>query len=120
MRIKLREEINSANPSQDRISELLASIYLINEQLTVFEDEFSFTLGEGSRWLERVVLRLLLTTALTVEITGLLLAISVSRGIQKGLTNIIRAARSFAVGELSTRAKVLSRDEIGRGRQCFQ
>ena len=111
--VKLREEINSANPSQDRISELLASIYLINEQLTVFEDEFSFTLGEGSRWLERVVFRLLLTTALTVEITGLLLAISVSRSIQKGLTNIIRAANSFSVGELSMRAKVLSRDEIG-------
>ena len=110
---KLHEEIDSANPSQDRISELLASIYLINERLTAFEDEFSFTLGEGSRWLERVVFRLLLATALTVEITGLLLAISVSRSIQKGLTNIIRAAKSFSAGESSVRAKVLSRDEIG-------
>ena len=52
---KLHEEINSANPSQDKINELLASIYQINEKLTAFEDEFSFTLGEGSRWLERVV-----------------------------------------------------------------
>jgi signal transduction histidine kinase len=110
---KLHEEINSANPSQDRINELLASTYLINEKLTAFEDEFSFTLGEGSRWLERVVFKLLLTTALTVEITGLLLAISVSRSIQKGLTNIIRAANSFSAGDLSMRAKVLSRDEIG-------
>ena len=110
---KLHEEINSANPSQDKINELLASIYQINEKLTAFEDEFSFTLGEGSRWLERVVFRLLLTTALTVEITGLLLAISVSRGIQKGLNNIIRAANSFSAGELGARAKVFSRDEIG-------
>ena len=47
---------------------------------------FPYTLGEGSRWLERVVLRLLFATALTVETTGLLLVISVSRGIQKGLT----------------------------------
>jgi signal transduction histidine kinase len=110
---ELRSEINSANPSQDRINALLASIYTINETLTKFEDEFSFTLGEGSRWLEGVVLKLLFTTALTVETTGLLLTISVSRGIQKGLTNIIRAADAFSRGELGARAKVLSHDEIG-------
>jgi signal transduction histidine kinase/ActR/RegA family two-component response regulator len=66
-----------------------------------------------ARWLETVVLRLLLTTALTVEATGLLLAISVGRGIRKGLTDIIRSANSFSAGELDARAKVLSRDEIG-------
>jgi signal transduction histidine kinase/CheY-like chemotaxis protein len=109
----LRQEINSPRPSQDKINELLASIYTINEKLTVLEDEFSFTLGEGSRWLEGVVLRLLFVTALTVDTTGLLLAISVSRGIQTGLANIIRAADSFSAGEFGARAKVLSRDEIG-------
>ena len=92
---------------------LLASVYMINEKLTAYEDEFSFTLGEGSRWLERVVLRLLFATALTVEATGLLLAISVGRGISKGLTDVIHSANSFSAGELSARAKVLSRDEIG-------
>jgi diguanylate cyclase (GGDEF)-like protein/PAS domain S-box-containing protein len=60
-----------------------------------------------------VVLRLLFITALTVETTGLLLTVSVSRGIQNGLTDVIRAAKSFAMGELSARARVLSRDEIG-------
>jgi hypothetical protein len=96
---KLRQEIHSPNPSMDKISELLASIYKINEKLTAFEDEFSYTLGEASRWLERVVLRLLFATALTVETTGLLLVISVSRGIQKGLTDMIRAANSVATGD---------------------
>jgi signal transduction histidine kinase len=116
---KLRQEVHSSNPSMDKINELLASIYTINEKLTVFEDEFSYTLGEASRWLERVVLRLLFATALTVETTGLLLVISVSRGMQKGLTDIIRAANSVATGELSARAKVLSRDEIGQVASSF-
>jgi signal transduction histidine kinase len=115
----LRQEIHSPNPSMDKISELLASIYTINEQLTAFEDEFSYTLGEGSRWLERVVLRLLFATALTVETTGLLLVISVSRSMQKGLTDIIRAANSVATGQLSGRAKVLSHDEIGQVANSF-
>ena len=116
---RLHQEINSPAPSQANIDESLAAIYAINEKLTAFEDEFSFTLGEGSRWLEHVVLKLLLATALTVETTGLLLALSVSRGIQKGLTNIIRAARSVAAGELSARAKVLSHDEIGQVASAF-
>jgi signal transduction histidine kinase len=85
----------------------------MDDKLTAIEDEFSFTLGEGSRWLERVVVRLLFATAITVETTGLLLVIFVTRGIKRGLTEIIRAAKSFSAGVLSARAKVLSQDEIG-------
>jgi signal transduction histidine kinase len=110
---QLHAEINSPNPSQSKINQLLASVYTTNEKLTAFEDEFSFTLGEGSRWLERVVLRLLFATALSIEATGLLLTISVSRGIQKGLADIIRAANSFSAGELGARARILAQDEIG-------
>jgi signal transduction histidine kinase/CheY-like chemotaxis protein len=110
---KLRDEIHSPHPSQDKIRGLLVSIDVTNQKLTAFEDEFSYTLGEGSRWLEKLVLRLLFTTALTVEATGLLLVISVSRRIQKGLAEIIRAAKSVSTGELYSRARVLSRDEIG-------
>jgi hypothetical protein len=58
----LREKIDSQNPSQNRISTILVSISTINEQLTALEDEFSFTLGEASRWLERIVFRLLFIT----------------------------------------------------------
>ena len=110
---ELREQINSPHPSQNRIDALLGAVYSINEELTAFEDEFSFTLGEGSRWLEKVVLRLLFMTAFTVETTGLLLTMSVSKGIQKGLASIIRAADAFSKGELGARATVLSHDEIG-------
>ena len=109
----LHAEINSPNPSQTKINSLLASVNEIDQKLTAFEDDFSFTLGEGSRWFEGVVLGLLFATVLTVEITGLLLAVSVSRGIHKGLTDVIRAADAFSAGELGARAKVLSRDEIG-------
>ncbi|HSZ88732.1 MAG TPA: HAMP domain-containing protein, partial [Acetobacteraceae bacterium] len=116
---KLREEIQSPHPSQDRIDQLLGSVYTIDQRLTTLEDQFSFTLGEGSRWLESVVLRLLFATALTVETTGLLLTFSVSKAIQQGLTSIIRAANAFSTGQLSTRAKVLSRDEIGMVASSF-
>jgi diguanylate cyclase (GGDEF)-like protein/PAS domain S-box-containing protein len=116
---KLHQEITSANPSEDRINNLLHLIGPLNQRLTDLEDDFSYTLGDASRWLESAVLRLLLVTALTVEATGLLLAISVSRNIQKGLAEIIRAANSFAKGVYDTRVNVSSRDEIGMLARSF-
>ncbi|MGZ3862223.1 MAG: sensor histidine kinase [Bacteroidia bacterium] len=109
----LHDEINTENPSEVRINELLESVNLKSEKITISEDNFSYTLAEGSRWLEGLILKLLFTVTLTVEISGLLLAISVSRGIQKGLSEIIYATDSFAKGNLHTRAKVFSGDEIG-------
>ncbi|MEO6303378.1 MAG: HAMP domain-containing protein, partial [Bacteroidia bacterium] len=109
----LHKEINSSSPSLENVNRLLEQINPITEKITGPEDNFSFTLGEGSRWLEGLVLKLLFIIALSVEISGLLLAISVSRGIQKGLSEIITATSSFAQGNLQTRAKVFSKDEIG-------
>lgn len=110
---KLHAEINSSSPSQERINKLLQEIEPLDVRLTPFEDEFSYALGEGSRWLENVILRLLFVVALTVECTGLLLAITVSRGIQKGLNEILLSARSVAKGDFTRKAKAFSQDEIG-------
>ncbi|MBL7920038.1 MAG: PAS domain S-box protein [Bacteroidia bacterium] len=109
----LHKQINSGAPSLEKVNDLLKKIDPITENITGPEDNFSFTLGEGSRWLEDLVLKLLFVIALSVEISGLLLAISVSRSIQKGLTEIINATGSFAKGNLSAKAKVFSKDEIG-------
>jgi diguanylate cyclase (GGDEF)-like protein/PAS domain S-box-containing protein len=116
---KLHEEIGSPHPSQARINHILSSIHPINAQLTSLEDEFSYTLGEGSRWLESVVLRLLFAIAMTVEISGLLLTISVSRSIQTGLKEMLNAARSLADGNYASRANLLSHDEIGSLAESF-
>lgn len=111
---KLHTAINAPAPSQERINTLLREIEPLDIQLTPYEDEFSYALGEGSRWLENVILRLLFFVALTVECTGLLLAITVSRGIQKGLNEILLSAKSVTRGDYSRKAKAFSQDEIGR------
>ncbi len=110
---KLHAEINSPFKSQDRINAILDEIDPVNSVLTKYEDEFSFTLGEGSRWLEKLVLRILLGIALTVECTGLGLAIVVSRSIQKGLNEILLSSKAVAKGDFSRKAKSFSKDEIG-------
>ncbi|HTL80781.1 MAG TPA: PAS domain S-box protein [Bacteroidia bacterium] len=110
---RLHKEITSPLPSDSFIDATLQAITPVNYRLTVLEDDFSFTLGEGSRWLENLILKLLFGIALTVEISGLLLTISVSKGIQKGLTEVLSASEKISKGDLTVRAKKFSQDEIG-------
>ncbi|HTA61755.1 MAG TPA: ATP-binding protein [Bacteroidia bacterium] len=109
----LHNEINKASPSPEKINELLQKINPITDKITISEDNFSFSLAEGARWLENTILKLLFIIALTVEISGLLITISISRSMGKGLSDLIYATNSFAKGNLGARAKVFSLDEIG-------
>lgn len=110
---RLHATINAKPYSQEAVNTLLNEIDPLNDRLTPQEDEFSFALGAGSRWLEGVVLKLLFFVALTVELTGLLLAITVSRSIQKGLGEILLSAKAVTRGDYSRKAIAYSRDEIG-------
>lgn len=109
----IHAEIQSPAPSQQRITEIMQKIDPINNRLTLIEDDFSYTLGAGSRWLTDIILKLLLSLVFTVEVTGLSVTIFVSRGISRGLNAIIGSAKRIAIGDFSVRAKAFSKDEIG-------
>lgn len=110
---KLHTMIVSKTATQAQVDKELERAEIINRKLTRLEDDFSFTLGEGSRWLENIVLRLLLTLSLTIGTTSILITISVSRSIEKGIKAIIDGASLISKGLLDTRVSVYSRDEIG-------
>lgn len=111
---QLHSAIRSGTATQEEINAILHRITPINNQLTQLEDEFSFTLGEGSRWLENLIMKILLLLALTVEISGLLLTISVTRRMQKGLHEIIVTSDKISAGDRYARARAFSTDEIGQ------
>ncbi|MGP8215493.1 MAG: ATP-binding protein [Bacteroidia bacterium] len=110
---RLHTQVSSGYVPPGRISKTQDDIYQLNEKLTTLEDEFSQSVGEGSRWLEGLVLKILLAIAITVEFTGLFLTISVSRAISKGINEIVRIANIVAKADFSDRAKIYSGDEIG-------
>ncbi|MES2285842.1 MAG: ATP-binding protein [Bacteroidota bacterium] len=110
---KLKAEISLESPSLEKIDGLLFEIDNINQELTVLEDDFSYTLGEGSRWLENLILTVLFAIALTVEFTGLFLSISLSIGITKGVNEIIRVSANISKADFNSKAKIYSKDEIG-------
>lgn len=102
------------DPQSAKAAELIDKLTPINNELTILENGFSYTLGEGSRWMEHLILKLLFIVALSVEITGLLMSIVVSRGITRDLNELIRASNKIAKGDLTERAVVYSKDEIGK------
>ena len=110
---RLHQEIHTQPYSQQRVDAILDQIAPLNDRLTPLEDNFSFALGEGSRWLEHIILRLLFFVALTVECTGLLLAITVSRGIQRGLRELLLSSQAVTRGDFHRKAVAFSQDEIG-------
>jgi signal transduction histidine kinase len=110
---KLHNEINSEEPSSEKVDDIISEIDPINNRLTMLEDDFSYTLGEGARWLENLILKILFFIALTVELSGLFLTISVSIGISRGINEITKIAAKVAKADFSDRSKVYSKDEIG-------
>lgn len=110
---KLHAEIISPEPSQFKLDAIIKEIDPLNQKLTVLENDFSYTLGEGARWLENIILKLLLAIALTVEFSGLILTYFVVKGITKGLKEIVNASKRIAQKDFSVKATVFSNDEIG-------
>lgn len=116
---RLHKEITSKNPSRAKIDQIVSEITPINEKLTSLENDFSATLGNGSRWLEHLVFKILVTIALTVETLGLALTYLVSRRIARGINEIIRVEKEVAKGNFSVKVGVDSKDEIGLLAQSF-
>jgi len=90
----------------DRLKEL-------NEALTVLEEEISYVLGEGSRYLENVVFALLTILVIMVEAIGLSLVYFTSRSITRGLGELNFAANEIGHGRLDTVVIPHRNDEIG-------
>src|SRR5262249_43638590 len=101
------------NGDNEDIRESLERIESLNYEVTRIEDEFSYTLSEGSRWLEVTLRNLLLFAVLLVAGTGVFLAISFSRNLSRGLKELIRAAQNVGRGLFNARVKVRTTDEVG-------
>jgi PAS domain S-box-containing protein len=101
------------------ITRTLGQISDLNVRLTVIENHFSNTLGQGSRWLTGLVLRVLLGAALLVEFTGLILTFAITRNISMRLTAMLHASERVSQGDFAVRLDQRRKDEIGKLAQAF-
>lgn len=100
--------------NQKKLQEILNRVSDINSEMTVLEAKFSASLGEGSRWLEKVLMTILILMVLTIETTGLILTFLFSRNLNRSLQEIMATANEVGKGNFNIRAPVHSRDELGQ------
>ena len=67
----LHGEVNSAHPDAQKISKLAGEVAVVDARVTPLEDEFSSTLSQGARWIDRVL------SVVTLLASGLLLLIGI-------------------------------------------
>jgi len=68
----------TANP--ERTAQILDEIDIFNDRLTTLEHEFSRTLGEGNRWLERRLLQFTYAATALLLLTGIIVSSMIIRG----------------------------------------
>ena len=78
----LHAEINSAHPDTQKISAITDQVAALDARVTPLEDEFSATLGQGARWINRLL------SLVTLLASGLLLLIGI--GLSSAVLKQIR------------------------------
>lgn len=115
----LHKKITENNFTKEDQKKAIQDIEKTNTEITIIADDFSYALGDASRWLENIVLKILLTIAITVEVSGLLLTILVTFNIRKGIYEIIRVSKNILKCNFKDRAIRYSNDEIGQLANAF-
>ncbi len=111
---KLELKIQSKNLTPKEVRRAVKQLDNINVRFTHHENRFSYYLGQGSRWLERIIFYVLLLLVLTVELTGLIFTFSFSRSLSKGLKNLKSAAVQIGKGDFNQKVIINSEDELGQ------
>jgi signal transduction histidine kinase len=91
----------------------------INDRLTQLENEFSATMGGAARWAKSLLAWAMVIGSLGLGLLSLAIALLVSRKIASDVTRISAAASRAAEGDLSVRAAVGAKDEMGRLAEAF-
>ncbi|MGZ5003457.1 MAG: PAS domain-containing protein, partial [Chthoniobacterales bacterium] len=78
----LHREVNSPHPDSQKISEITDQIAVVDDRVTPLEDEFSSTLSEGARWIDRLL------SVATLLASGVLLLIGI--GLSSAVLNQVR------------------------------
>jgi len=110
----LRNTVRNDPVNIEKIEDIMMQVFDLDDQLTRAENEFSFALGEASRWIENLLMIVLLLAVISIEGTGLYLTVSFARGLTRSLLELNQAATRVGAGDFSMRAPVNSTDELGQ------
>ena len=93
---------------------ILQKISDLNDSFTEVESGFSQKIGDASRWIEQVILWLLISSVILIEGTVVLLTFSFSRVLTKALKQFNLVTTEVGKGNFNQSVTVDSNDELGQ------
>jgi len=112
--LALHAQVASGQLTPERTEVFVNEIRAAHETIRPLADEFSATLGEASRWVQRVLLFTLVGAIVLSGTIGLTLAVYLSRRISRQISALRAAAQRIGAEDLSTPVPVQSGDDLGR------
>ncbi len=109
---KAHEGVSTGSITPRERQDLIGRIDDLNERLIVLENNFSLTLGEGSRWISGLVFKALLLADLVLLVIGFVASTMLGRSVVNEIDEISTAVGRIAQGDLSTRCTVEGSDEF--------
>jgi two-component system, sensor histidine kinase len=109
---RAHERTLSGHLSQRDRDDLIRNIDDLNERLIVLENNFSQTLGEGSRWISETLFKALLFADLILLVVGFVASTMLGGSVVNEIGEISSAVGRIAQGDLSTRCTVEGSDEF--------
>ncbi len=110
----IHQEIQNGSFDRERLRKSLSRVSEINTEVSKLENAFSESLGAGSRWLESVLMWILILTVLTIESTGLYLTFRFGKNLSVALKELMQTTNAVGQGNFSQPATVRSNDELGQ------
>jgi signal transduction histidine kinase len=111
---RTHEQFANGRVTPQARADLINRIDQLNERLTVLENNFSRTLGEGSRWITGVLFKSLLLADFVLLLVGFFASSMLGRSVVKEIDEISSAVGRIAQGDLSTRCNAEGSDEFVR------
>ncbi|NNN06668.1 MAG: response regulator [Elusimicrobia bacterium] len=115
----LHHGVAAGTLSRRELRRHLERLDVINDRLTAHEHDFSYALGEASRWAEGVLFWCMAAGALLFGGLGLLISLLISGNIADGIRLLCDAAARVERGDLKFRVEIETHDEIGRLGEAF-
>ncbi|WPU63885.1 ATP-binding protein [Peredibacter starrii] len=104
----------SGEYSPKEFNVILERISDLNDNFTAVETEFSKKIGAASRWLENVILWLLVTSVILIQGSVVLLTFSFSSSLTRALKQFNFVTTEVGKGNFSEYVEVNSKDELGQ------
>ncbi len=99
--------------------EIINRIDAVNSKLLGLENNFSYTLGEASRWGKRIFTDLMLVGALIIGGVGLLIIMALVRDFLLRINALAEVTTRVGEGSFDERVEVGSKDELGKLTNSF-